>query len=184
MKSGDEYTTDPGGLPVFLFIDGNLIAQSVMIYPFDTGAYDRYGLSCDLSRDDFVLPPVRTSVDRVVATFYEGAGDYYWIRPKHLNISVGASPLKQYYRMLTATHPRREDGRESSIEVAFDQPIPLAGNLKLALVPRVGGEMIDLGPTLLALGCQNVSYYSWTARYRRSDFRQLLWQSVADHLGF
>jgi hypothetical protein len=169
---------------VFLVLNGSLIDRSVMIYPFDTGRYHGYPFSADWNRDDFALQAIRRSIDRVICSFYDTAEDYYWIYPKVMTLLPGTSPLRGYYRMLTAPYPRPEDGRESSIEVAFDSPIPLAGKLEFAMVPRVAGGMTDLRPALLALGCRHVSYYQWTGRYKRSDFRQLLWQRLAEHLGF
>jgi hypothetical protein len=88
-----------------------------------------------------------------------------------------------YYRMLTAVHPHPEDGRESSIEVAFDEPIPLAGNVRFALLPRVRGAVPDFGPAFAALGCNNIGTYPWAGRFNPRDFRETIWERLADYLG-
>jgi hypothetical protein len=120
----------------------------------------------------------------LIATFYNSAVDYYWIRPKTMKLSPGTAPeIKGYYNMLTASHPRLEDGRESSIEIAFERPISIAGNLRLALVPLAIGGMPDLGSASTALGCHDVGYYRWTERFRPRGFRDLLWEKLADRLG-
>jgi hypothetical protein len=182
MKAGGDYENDPAGLPIFLVLDGNLIGDASMIYPFDTGRYEFYPFAALLEIADFRLSNGITSVGNVIATFYESVSHYYWIHPKHAPVRSKAQTVVGYYRMLTAGHDRPEDGRESSIEIAFDFAIDLETHLRLALVPRLSGTMTHLRPALEALGCADVSYYSWTGRYRRSDFRQYLWDRIADHL--
>jgi len=43
--------------------------------------------------------------------------------------------------------------------------------------------MSHLHSAFAALGCKDVSYYNWPARFRPSDFRDLLWERLADRLG-
>jgi hypothetical protein len=184
MKAGDDYVNDPAFLPIFLVIHGVILDDSVMVHPFDTGRLPYYPFSALTSIGDYKLRSGRISVGRLISTFYDSAVDYYWIRPKKKTMPPGTPPtIRGYYNMLVASHPRPEDGRESSVEIAFDQPISLAGKLRLALVPRAIGGMRDLGSAFTALGCDDVSYYNWPARFRPSDFRDLLWQRIADHLG-
>jgi hypothetical protein len=184
MKSGDDYVNDPAFLPIFLGLRGDILGDAVMIHPFDTGRFPHYPFSALTNIADYELQSGGVSIGRLVATFYDSAVDYYWLRPKKMILSPGTAPeIRAYYNMLTASHPRPEDGRESSIEIAFERPISLAGNLSLALVPRAVGGMPDLGSALAALGCDDVSYYPWRARFRPSDFRDLLWERLADHLG-
>jgi hypothetical protein len=183
LKGGNDYVSDPAGLPVFLVLAGELVDSSPMVYPFDTGRYALYPFSALLNMSDFRLRSGRNSIGSLIDTFYDSDMDYYWIRPRPQTFPPATpQPVLGYHNMLTTAHPRPEDGRESSIEVAFDKPIPLNGRLKLALVPMAIGSMTDLRPSIEALGCQDVSYYHWTSRYRRSDFRQYLWQRLADHL--
>jgi hypothetical protein len=184
MKSGADYVNDPAFLPIFLALDGEILDSAIMIYPFDTGRYDFYPFSAVLNRADFELTLGRVGIGRVIRTFYDDAVDYYWIRPKDMLLAHSAPHhLRGYYTMLTAAHPHPEDGRESSIEIAFDRPIPLTGNVRVALVPRVRGAVPDFGPALSALGCNNIGTYSWAARFNPRDFRNTIWERLADHLG-
>src|SRR5262249_28288108 len=157
------YVNDPAGLPVFLVLNGDILDESIMIHPFDTGRYNFYPFSAVLIRADFELQTGRVGIGKVIRTFYRSTSDYYWINPKIMLSAASASEhIRGYYNMLTASHPHPEDGRESSIEIAFDRPISLAGNLKFALVPRVMGGVPDLSAALAALGCRSVSFYPWT----------------------
>src|SRR5215472_7537403 len=45
MKAGDEYVNDPAYLPIFLVINGDVLGDSAMIHPFDTGRFHRYPFS-------------------------------------------------------------------------------------------------------------------------------------------
>jgi hypothetical protein len=155
-----------------------------MIYPFDTGRYDFYPFAALLCRAEFELQSGRVGIGRAIRTFYDSAADYYWIRPKDMLLAASAPQhIKGYYSMITANHPHPEDGRESSIEVAFDQPIALAGNVRLALLPRVRGVVPDFGAAFAALGCHDISTYPWPARFNPRDFRTVIWERMADHLG-
>jgi hypothetical protein len=184
MKAGDDYVNDPAFLTIFLVISGDVLDDAVMIHPFDTGRFPHYPFSALTNMGDYKLQSGRISIGRFIATFYDSAVEYYWIHPKKKTLSPGTSPTIQgYYNMLHAPHPRPEDGRESSVEIAFDRPVPLAGKLRLAVVPRAIGGMRDLGSAFAALGCNDVSYYNWPGRFRPSDFRNGLWQQIADHLG-
>lgn len=183
MKAGDDYVNDPAFLPIFLVIRGEVVDDAVMMHPFDSGRFSHYPFSALTNRGDYELQSGKISIGRLITTFYNSAVEYYWIDPKKKTLPPGTPPTIQgYYNMLHASHPRPEDGRESSIEIAFDRPIPLPGNLRLAVVPRSIGGMRDLGSAFAALGCNDVSYYSWPRRFRPSDFRNLLWQQIADHL--
>jgi hypothetical protein len=183
MKAGDDYVNDPAFLPIFLVIRGDVLSDSVMIHPFDTGRFALYPFSALTNMGDYILQSGSVSIGRLIATFYASAVEYYWIHPKTKTLPHGTPPtIEGYYNMLHAPHPRPEDGRESSIEIAFDQPIPLAGNLRLAVVPRAIGGMRDLHSAFTALGCDDVSYYDWRGRFRPSDFRNHLWQKISDHL--
>ena len=175
MKAGDDYVNDPAFLPIFLMICGEILDDAAMMHPFDTGRFPHYPFSALTNIGDYKLQSGKISIASLIATFYDSAVDYYWIRPKKKTISPGTPPtIRGYYNMLVASHPRPEDGRKSSIEIAFDGPISLAGKLRLALVPRAIGGMRDLGSAFTALGCNDVSYYNWPARFRPSDFRDLL----------
>jgi hypothetical protein len=184
MKASADYVNDPAFLPIFLALDGNILDTAVMVHPFDTGRYNFYMFSGLLSREDFRLNFGRVGIGRVIRTFYDSAADYYWIRPKDMLLAPSTPQhILGYYSMLVAAHPHPEDGRESSIEVVFDQPISLAGNIRLALLPRVRGAVPDFGPALATLGCNNISTYPWPARFNPRDFRNVIWERMADHLG-
>jgi len=117
------------------------IAGAKRTYPFDSGAFHhgRFADYChrDMIKEDFQLDADPSSPGRVIGLFWDGARDYF--------DNIGFSdfvpdPLafeaKSYFEMIRSNSNAPFDERHSTIELQFDQPIALKGNLLAVILPQ------------------------------------------------
>jgi hypothetical protein len=131
--------------PYCFTFDSNTISKAKTIFPFDSGAYAKWlygGLALDdMPIQDFLLEIDQKRPNKIIAAVYSSLDKYFdgesseIIAPER-----GAEPWEFHARAflhLLASPGRNEpNDRISSIEIIFDQQVPLAGNLRALVVPH------------------------------------------------
>jgi hypothetical protein len=109
----------------------------------------------DMSPIDFSLPVDRERPNKIVAAVFSSLGKYLDGDSSALVPELAAEPWEFHARAflhLLASPGRNEpDDRISAIEVVFDSPVPLRGNLKALILPHTLWDSKANAPWLRAL---------------------------------
>lgn len=120
----------------FVMRAGSIAAKR--IFPFDTGAFTRFGDFChrDMIREDFALDVDPTSPQRLLNLFWKGERAYFDNRD---HTDYAPAPLafeaKSYSQLIRSKATGPFDERNSTIELQYDQNLPLSGNVEAVILP-------------------------------------------------
>lgn len=141
----DEKSDNINYFPCVFVISPTKLPTPFHIYPFDTGAAatGRYGDAADkhVYRSDYELGQDIAATRRHIAWAFGNNEAYFDARLRidlRDTLPVWRSAAQAYLRIagLAAIGSNRPDRRASSIEVAYQQHVPLHGHVNLVILPQ------------------------------------------------
>lgn len=140
-------TSNLGFARVCFILKDDVSKQASRMLPFDSGAffsryhhafYDKIGI------DAFDVDPA-VHPKKIVAAFYEGFSDYFWMKPiLGLQIPLTKNIVDSYYKLITGGLKESFDDRCASIELQYEQSLPLIGQIEAIIAPNQMFEDAEL----------------------------------------
>ena len=162
---GDGAVKLEAACPYCFIFTGNLIEKSDAIYAFDTGAFKSrlysHILLEEMNVEDFGLEKEVFRPNRLVSAVFENREDYFFgdttkIKSPEQLSSAYEFHARSYLHLITSTGRNEPDDRICSIEVQFQQDVPLDGNLLAVVVPHTVWEDGKHAPWLEKLSQMNI----------------------------
>jgi len=160
-KWDGESTTNLGFARVCFILKDDLSLQANRMLPFDSGAffsryrhafYDKVGIEA------FDVEPL-IHPRKVVAAFYSSFSDYFWMKPMvGLSFPLTKTIVDSYYKLITGGLKEAFDDRCASIELQYEQSVPLTGQVLAIIAPNQMFEDPDLMAQIDAWGAEPRGY--------------------------
>ena len=156
---GDGAIKLPSACPTCFIFDPALIDKALAIHAFDTGAFHarmfKHALMEEMTVDDFSLEQDTSRLNKLIHAVFGSPEDYFDGVVTDDSVDRKSDKwefLAQSYLSLLVSRGRNEpDDRIGSIEIVFDQNIPLDPHLKAVIVPHVIWDGGNGAPWLVAL---------------------------------
>jgi hypothetical protein len=159
--------------PVCFILAPDALLSIKRIFPFDTGAYDRYKpyLHHRMTRDEFALATTSDTPQRHVTAFFNTNGNYYLgtVTPK-LPIPASEMEVQAYYNLITAPGFHDFDGRCSSVELQVDHDISLSDKTLAVILPNALANVPELREAVVKRLKAKLITYPEFAHSRPSDY--------------
>jgi len=164
--TGDGTVKAEAACPYCFVFNAALINKAKAIFAFDTGAFDRrlykHILMDEMDVEDFSLEKGTDRPNRIISsifgtrrTYFDGAMSKIPDREK-LTEPWDFHP-RAYLDLLVSRGRNEPDDRICSIEVLFDEPVPLSGNLLAVVVPHTVWADDKHAPWLEVLQAEGVA---------------------------
>jgi hypothetical protein len=153
----------PAGALTYILLKPKAFSCARLAHPLDTGAFklELYQAYIDsaLNAADFGFGPSVDDIRKVVYYFF-GTNESYMnnIPRPSLNVPAGYDEAQAYYDVILS-QTRKGDERNSSIEVALDQPIPIDPDwVECIILPAELADAHNYGDVVNNLGIQIRTY--------------------------
>ncbi len=163
--SGDGAVKVEAACPYCFVFNAALIAKAKAIFAFDTGAFDsrlyKHVVMEDMKVEDFSLETNNHRPNRVIASVFGSRksyfeGDISRIPDPEKLTEAWEFHARAYLHLLVSRGRNEPDDRICSIEVLFDESIPLQGNLLAVVVPHTIWDNDKHAPWLETLKAEGV----------------------------
>jgi hypothetical protein len=172
--------------PISFVFKKDLIWNAARLHPFDTGAFIDKRMITTIHSDfglvDFELTAIPESAQAIVSAFYDGNKNYIDCNPTNKLdvedlIKKRQLQVETYYDLLRSAPNERGDERLHSIEVQFNNDVPLNGNLLAVVIPGRFFDDEQRRSTADAWKCKVVTYHL-QAVFTPKDLMSLLFDKV------
>jgi hypothetical protein len=195
LKDGDQKSDQINRFPSVFIVSPENLGPPLHVYPFDTGAAVSWVFGDradpDVFLEDYELEPtIGAAVGHMIWAFETAAA--YFEGDLRLGLSEAFEPWQTVLRgfatiagLASSTH-NQPDRRASSIEIAYNNHIPLKGNAKLIIIPKQylenGSSKNDL--FLNRLKALNVDWdaYDWQPNLEPDFYLDEINQKVRSYL--
>jgi hypothetical protein len=163
----------PAGALTYILLKPKAFASATLAHPLDTGAFklELYASYVDaaLSAVDFGFGPSVEDIRKVVYYFF-GSNEAYLdnVPRSNLNVPAGHDEAQAFYDIISS-RTRKGDERNSSIEVALAQTVPLLPEwVECIIMPNILADVENYGKVVSELGI-DIRTYRLTLAYSASE---------------
>lgn len=160
---GDGPVKNPAACPMCFVFDPNVLKQADEIHPFDTGAFEsrlyHHIIMDEMRREDFSLEQQVNRPNKLISAIYGERGVYF----EGDNSKISVTPVLPseflaytYVELLKSAGRNEPDDRVGTVEVIFESPVPLKGNLLAVVVPDILWSEADKASWIVEIGQSGV----------------------------
>lgn len=175
----------PAGAPTYILLKPKAFSSAALAHPLDTGAFKlelyRSYIDTALSAVDFGFGPGVKDIRKVVYYFF-GSNEAYLdnVPRSNLNVPDGHDEAQAFYDVISS-QTRKGDERNSSIEVALNQTVPLLPEwVECIVMPNVLADVENYGKIVNELGI-DIRTYRLTLGYSAGDHMTRILDAVTDY---